>query len=118
MINIKIQIIPGTVIYSCNFDNNKSFGELKEKLKEGHELDKENYNFIVNGHIINDNVILKDMRITKDCNLSALRSDYINIIINNIKEENSKVLKQIINFHSPSSVFKVLKPNENKEVNV
>lgn len=115
MAKVNILLIPSNEFFYYDFDNNKSFGELKNELEEKYILRKGKYYFEMEDHILNDDIILKDVGIRDYCEINAIRNDYIKI---KVKVKDIFGRKQTIKMYVLISEFKVIKANEIKEIKV
>lgn len=112
---IKIHVFPGKEKFSCCFDVNKTFGDLKNDLIERQILKKEVYYIELNEQVMNDDMIFKDKDVEFFRNLNILRNDYIRI-----KLDINILLSKIdtISYYMPMSDFKVIKADKDKVVKV
>lgn len=115
MVKIYIHFFPGDETFSYNFDYNKSFGELKNELNEQFILKKGTYYFEMNDHIMDDDLIFEDDETDNEYHINAIRNDCIKIKVE-FKGENGEI--KIVKCFMPISDLKIIKANENKEVNV
>lgn len=114
-IKIIIHFLPGNSSYSCNYDINKSFRELKNYLKEKQIIDDDMYYFEMNDHVLIDDMILGDSGIISDSNLNAFKNDYIKV---KLKFKDTKGNIQTVQNIILKSDFKIITSDENKIVNV
>lgn len=115
IIKIVIHFLPGNTSYSCNYDINKSFRELKNYLKEKQITNDDMYYFEMNDHVLVDDMTLRDSGVVNDSNLNALKNDNIKI---KLKFKDDKGNVQIMQNIVLKSDFKILTSDENKVVNV
>lgn len=111
-IQICIKMIPSNSSFSCIFDSNRSFGDLKDNLQEGGVIPKDAYYFEMNGEVFSDNMILREKNVFNNSCLNAVRKDIINIIV----KVEDKDLKQMT--VTDSVTIKALKEDVNKSYNL
>lgn len=115
MINIKICVFPGDNCYSLNFDENKTFEDLKNDLQEKQIIKKGVCYIEMNDNIMDDDMILKNNGVKKNSYINVVRNESIKIKLK-IKDLVNKV--QVIKKYMLISDLKVIKVNENNEVKV
>lgn len=112
---IKIRVFPESLKFYYDFDNNKSFGDLKNELIEKRIIKEGTYYIEMNDDIVNDDLIVKDYVLDNNYYLNIINIDYniIKIKINRMFDSFST-----LRFYVHSSDFKVIKANENREIKV
>lgn len=114
MIELKIHVFPGNEIFSCNFEDNKSFKDLKNGLIKRQIINKDNYYIEMNNNYMNDDILLKDNGMTNSRDINVVRNDYIKFKVE-IKDFWFDRI-QTIQRYILISDFKVIKANGNKEI--
>lgn len=115
LVQFIIRLIPTSQCLLWTFDENKSFGDLKKDLEKKHKVKKGEYYIEMNDHVMKDDMIMKDNGVRNDSNVNVIRNDCIKIklIVKNWRNESEIIEKRMV-----VSDFKIIKSNENKEVNV
>lgn len=114
-VKVIINVYPSGERFSYYFDDNKSFGDLKNELIEFQKIEEGEYFTEMNNHVKNDDLILKDNDVKKDSYVNIIRNDCVKINLK-VKDWNDRI--QILQKYVSLSDFKVIKANENKEINV
>lgn len=115
IVKLKICCLPDFEEFSCTYDSNKSFEELRKDLIKYQIIKNDNFYFKVNDHVVNDDVILKDNKEISESDINIIDMNYIKIKVK-LTEEKNKM--RTISKYVLKSKFKVIKPDENKEVKV
>lgn len=115
MIQFIIRLIPTGQSLLWTFDENKSFGDLKKELEKKDKVKKGEYYIEMNDDIMKDDMIMKDNGVRNDSDVNVIRNDCIKIKIT-LKDWRNE--SEIVERRVLSSDFKIMKSNENKEVNV
>lgn len=115
MIKILIHIIPGGEEFIYDFDENTSIADLNNELQKRYKMEKHTFYYVMNDHIINDDMLLEEDGVMNDDCIKAIRNDYVKI---NIEIEDSYGIVETIKTYVPISYFNLIKVDENKEVRV
>lgn len=115
MIGINIHIFPDDETFSFKFDENKTFGDLKNDLVKKEKIKKGEYYIQMNDHVLNDEMVLKYHGVMNNCNLNIVKNEYVKINLM-IKDFWNDI--QTVENYMLVSDFKVIKPDKNKEINV
>lgn len=111
VVQFTVQCFPGEEKLTCNFDINKSFRDLKNELQEKYKMKQGTYYLEMNGHVIDDDVTLKDQKVENNSCINAVRNGYV-IIRLEFKDDRNEI--QMIQKCILKSDLKVIKPNQNK----
>lgn len=114
-IELKIHIFPGDEKFNYSFDKSKSFGDLRKELEENNKIKKDNYYIQMDGHIMNDDMTIKDNEVINNSDINIVNNRYVKIDIklNNPEDEPDKLQLYML-----MSDFKVIKADENKIIKV
>lgn len=115
MIRLHIHLFPGFEVFSDYFDENKTFGDLKNELIEREIIKKGKYYIEKNDRFFDDDMILKDCGIKKYDRIFVFREGCFKIKVEVKKDERSK---DKITTYTLKSEFKVIKLDENNEIKV
>lgn len=115
VVQFTIHLIPSFKVFSYKFDNNKTFGDLKNDLKENLKIKKGTYHFEVNEEIMDDEIILADRGIINNSEINIVDNDCIKI---RVQINGSRNQPQTIQKYMSGSNLKVIVPDENKEIKV